>query len=131
QYQFFATKSLNPGLYQLVVRAEGETFKRDLLTSFVLKKPFEAPHEEKEDLTPDWKIYPNPSNGLTTVRFNKLSDNSVITIYSLKGEVLEQKSITGGSKSVELSVLDYQPGVYLVELVHQNNRQIQKLLIKK
>lgn len=131
KFQFFSTKSLNPGLYQLVVRAEGETFKRDLITSFVMTESYQTEEEGKQNLVTDWILYPNPAKEKVTVQLSDLPGNAVITIYSVKGEVVSKTSITAETESIDLPVSDYKPGLYIVELVHKNGREVQKLLINE
>ncbi len=75
------------------------------------------------------EVFPNPSQGLFTVRFSDLPANgSHIDIYDLSGRKVASHLISGISEDFNLS--DQAAGVYLVKSILGSEEKINKLVIQ-
>ena len=54
-------------------------------------------------------IYPNPVNDI--VKISNISDNQLVTIYSVDGKIIKKISI---SDEAEINVSELQPGLYII-----------------
>ena len=54
-------------------------------------------------------IYPNPVNDI--VKISNVSDNQLVTIYSVDGKIIKKISI---SDEAEINVSELQPGLYII-----------------
>ena len=78
-------------------------------------------------------IYPNPSNGVFTVKFDmKTSKNiNIIVTDILNNEVLRQNVNTDTNKEIELDLKANSKGVYFINLnFGEGNNVVQKLIIQ-
>ena len=75
-------------------------------------------------------LYPNPSNGRFTVRFNELPEaGSRIDILDMAGRIVTSRNITN---ELEVFSLDNQPsGLYLVKSIVGSTQIVHKLVVKK
>jgi hypothetical protein len=75
------------------------------------------------------EVFPNPSQGLFTVRFSDLPTNgSHIDIYDLSGRKVASHLIEGISEDFNLS--DQAAGVYLVKSILGSQEKVSKLVIQ-
>ncbi len=98
--------------------------------------PSPAP-ELKEDANPEtvlnknpsMVIYPNPTNGNFTVQFTGKQEFStaIIKIYTMMGLQILESTIRNGT-SMNISLINQSPGIYLVKVVHQNQIFIGKVI---
>ena len=58
-------------------------------------------------------IYPNPSNGNFTVKFNNIIDNITINIYDLTGKIIFSNQYTG-VKQANINIQEYNNGIYFI-----------------
>lgn len=78
-----------------------------------------------EDNT-QFKIYPNPSNGIYTIESDT---NSSIEVYDLIGKQILKQVGTVGSSTLNLS--DFNSGIYLVKVTNENNQTKTIKLVKE
>ncbi len=73
------------------------------------------------------KVYPNPTNGLVYLQFDKASQNTVVVeVSDLKGQLLyAQKFDSNGQKNIDVSNL--QSGIYLLKIKSNNFVKVLKL----
>jgi hypothetical protein len=74
-------------------------------------------HLESENSFNEVSVYPNPSNGVFTIEMSSemKSHNEVpYAIYDLTGKVIEQSSISGSRKNIDLS--GEKKGVYIMTI---------------
>jgi hypothetical protein len=71
-------------------------------------------------------IFPNPSNGVFTV---KAIDNSSITVYSVIGENVYSANLVKGNNAVDLS--NMAPGTYIVKIKAGNETTTKRVVINK
>ena len=98
--------------------------------------PSPAP-ELKEDVNPEtvlnknpsMVIYPNPTNGNFTVQLNGIQEYStaMLKIYTTMGLQILESTIRNG-RSVNISLINYSPGIYLVKIFHHNEIFIGKVI---
>lgn len=79
-----------------------------------------------------WKLYPNPSNGLVTLQTNGMSDGNefVVRASSVSGQEVYHATgyVQGGIVTMDLS--NQQPGIYMVELIENNQKTTFKVAIQ-
>ena len=67
----------------------------------------------------DLEIYPNPTRGLLTIDLHGVQMNLDISLYTLTGEQIINKSVSG-NELIRLDVSEFASGVYLLRLVNSN-----------
>lgn len=88
-----------------------------------------------EFLTPDYLIYPNPSNGYITVEIENSSLNSsnTIEVYNTLGMlVLKTKRLNQNSNEIshKIDLRSLDSGIYLVKININNNSYTEKIIIQ-
>lgn len=77
-------------------------------------------------------LYPNPAT--TTSEIKVISDKSRIvevSVYSLLGNKLFEKSYSGDDRTIQLNVQNYKKGKYLVKIIFSDGTSEVKALIKQ
>ena len=76
--------------------------------------------------------YPNPFNPTTTIRFD-IQDNetATLTIFNIKGQIVEQKIFSAGVHNHEWNAADISSGVYFYRLKSQTCLQVKKMILLK
>jgi len=84
--------------------------------------------DEKQNMNPQFSIYPNPACNQIYVRTN-LAQSFDIKIYTINGvEVFHQQY---HSNYAQINLQELEAGVYLVEITDKNGRQeVQKLIVQ-
>ena len=63
-----------------------------------------------------FKVYPNPTDGLTTVVFDdQLQAQTKIVVTDLKGQVIQSINLQPGTKSQRLDLSSYSSGLYVIK----------------
>ncbi len=75
----------------------------------------------------DFMLYPNPSNDITNILLNNSSKQALFTLSSINGKILKSGKFV---ESIQLSLADFSPGIYLID-VEIGDIIIQKKLIKQ
>lgn len=82
----------------------------------------------------NFAVYPNPSNGTFNLKFTPAStENIEVSLYDLRGRLIDQKVYDDASTSIFNRELDYNSidtGMYFLE-VKNGNKKATKKLIKK
>lgn len=73
-------------------------------------------------------VYPNPSNGEFLVKTK--TSLQKINIYTQTGAFVKTVSVEDSSEAVEVNVKGVQKGIYLIELVNENEKSWKKVIIK-
>ena len=92
---------------QLFLKSNGETVSYNLLE--LRKAYFTAPQDVEEVDYQELTIYPNPAKDV--LRINNLTDNQLVTIYSINGAVVK-KIIASGDTEIDISNLN--AGIYII-----------------
>lgn len=79
----------------------------------------------------DFKIYPNPNNGTFNVQFNSESGNEIkIGVYDIRGRQIFNKSYQNtGLFSENLQLNNVDSGVYLVNVIDGDKKEVKKIII--
>jgi len=73
-------------------------------------------------------VFPNPSNGLFTVRFSEMPNaNSIINILDISGRKIASRLVTQSSEVFNLE--EQAPGLYLVKTTMDSKEKVRKLII--
>ncbi len=76
--------------------------------------------------------YPNPFNPTTTIRFDvQENETAILTIFNIKGQIVEQKMFSAGVHDHEWNVADIGSGVYFYSLKSQTYSRVQKMILLK
>lgn len=92
---------------QLFIDSEDETFSYNL--SGLRKAYFTVMDNVEETDNQQLEIYPNPANDV--LRISNISDNQLVTIYSIDGRVVKKTNV---SDNAEINISDLRPGMYVV-----------------
>ncbi len=87
----------------------------------------------EETITEHFAVYPNPAVDAVNVSLSlNASENTVINVLDLTGKVVKTINLgeVNGSKTVAVSLEEMNSGVYFIELVNQNGRQVEKFVKK-
>jgi hypothetical protein len=103
-----------------VILSDGFSAKRDSKFKAYIESqcnPWSVNTEEVSSVSFEYEIYPNPSNGILTVRiYDNDNDidmkNSKIDIYNLAGELVLQESIKPGEYNYQLDLSNIVSGLY-------------------
>ena len=84
---------------------------------------------EKNNQNEMVKLFPNPLSKKTlTVKLNHPAGITRIRIYSITGQKLGEKYTT--QNSVVFKDLKLPSGIYFIQIISQNNREVRKLIVK-
>ena len=78
------------------------------------------------DVKASFKVYPNPAS--TTIIVESKSKNNQISIYNIQGILL--KEIYSSDFKTGINISDLSPAVYFVEVLSNNDKQYQKIIIE-
>ncbi|MFT5780382.1 MAG: hypothetical protein ACI837_003344 [Crocinitomicaceae bacterium] len=79
-------------------------------------------------------VFPNPSTGIVSVRFNTATaDDVIIQVTNVLGQVVysEVNNVTVGENTVNVELTDLQAGQYIVKIDNGVTQSVRKLQIKK
>ncbi len=81
------------------------------------------------------KIYPNPFNPTTTIRYSvDIDQNITIQIFDISGKLVEtlvEKIVHPGVHRVQWEASGYPSGMYFAKLISDTNYKVQKLILLK
>jgi hypothetical protein len=75
------------------------------------------------------EIYPNPNNGIFTIKINKNRESSYVELWTMLGQKVEERIIENNLTNV-LDFSKLQKGVYLLKLTNQKQIFTQKIIIE-
>ena len=87
----------------------------------------------EEEKPEHFAVYPNPAVDAVNVCLSlNAYENTVINVLDLTGKVVKTINLgdVNGSKTVAVSLDEMNSGVYFIELVNQNGRQVEKFVKK-
>jgi hypothetical protein len=59
-------------------------------------------------------VFPNPGQGVYTLRLNGMTDASKVSIYSMTGQLVQQFNISAGTTQQSISLENEADGIYLL-----------------
>lgn len=77
-----------------------------------------------------FSVFPNPTNGLIRLEFNKILSNTknIINIYNTTGKQIYSTEIPSESKYFDLQLSSIPTGAYYIQLANNNGVAIQKII---
>jgi FtsP/CotA-like multicopper oxidase with cupredoxin domain len=73
------------------------------------------------------KVYPNPTNGSLVVNLPSSGGTTkTVTVVNLIGELIMTQKFTGEEHTIDL--INLQTGTYLLEILHDENKYVQKII---
>jgi hypothetical protein len=75
-------------------------------------------------------IYPNPTEGNTTLSIEGLKENAKVIMTDVQGRVVSSQAMTAGQKTLTISRNNLRAGVYYVRVITDNQTRTEKLIIK-
>jgi hypothetical protein len=72
-------------------------------------------------------VYPNPSNGVFTVKTGSV-DASAVTVVDVTGRVVFESQST--SNQIQVDLTDELPGIYFVNIIRDGIKTVEKVIIK-
>ncbi len=79
----------------------------------------------------DFKVFPNPNNGIFTVEINSLKEKSVLQVNDESGKTIKQMIIKPGTmQNVEINISNVASGNYSVVLFNRLSRKSKLIIIK-
>ncbi len=76
--------------------------------------------------------YPNPFNPSTSIRFDvKENEKGIISIYNIKGEIVESKKFITGRHLFEWNASEYSSGIYFLKLKTDTYSKVKKMMLLK
>ena len=75
-------------------------------------------------------VYPNPASDFATITINNgCNANIILTIYSVKGELIRTETLQGNQK--QINVKDLSKGIYFIEIKSKDWVGKQKMIIQR
>ena len=75
--------------------------------------------ENTEDITLEYKVYPNPAHGLIKLTIKPFNDGNIkFWLYDLNGILLQDKKVI--SEETEISLESLNPAVYFLKVLKDN-----------
>lgn len=90
---------------------------------------FVAVLESESFLTDEFAVYPNPTSSILNIQSKFNNTISEVTIYDLLGKQLLNKKMA--VSATEIDMTNYSPGLYLLEVVSENNQKSMHKIMKK
>ncbi len=107
--------------YKMVyVRNETCTFESECL-------PFGAANIKEKDLSNQFEVYPNPTNGIINISSNL--EGGLVNIFNLTGSIVKSVSLTIESVT-SLDLNNLKSGVYFIEVAKNGETGVQKFIKK-
>ncbi len=79
-----------------------------------------------------YSIFPNPTNGIVTIKIDGLTGNLDLQILNIQGKVIRTEEIINNKQSytqdIDLSI--YPKGIYLVKLINNNFAKVEKIVLQ-
>ena len=114
-----------------------DVFEED---SIIESKPDSVTTNELErmfnDVKSNFAVYPNPSKGEFTIKYDVLTRGDVkVEIYNIIGDLVKTVvNVNGqyqGQYHIPVNLGDLPNGVYVVTLINNGKRSIEKLILEK
>jgi hypothetical protein len=90
---------------------------------------FVAVLESESFLTDEFAVYPNPTSSILNIQSKLSATISEVNVYDVLGKLLLNKKIA--VSVTEIDMTNYSPGLYLLEIVSENNQKSIHKIIKK
>lgn len=81
----------------------------------------------------DFKLYPNPTFDTFNIEFNNIGNNeTIIEVYDLRGRLIQKNNFSSTSPNFreELSISNFEAGVYFVSIQNGKDKVVKKIIKK-
>lgn len=75
------------------------------------------------------RVYPNPATDEVTIEMEQNSPLYKLEITRLNGQIVKSEQVRGQGK-LGINVVNYNPGLYLIKIISDENTMVKPLLIK-
>lgn len=125
-----------PGVYNLSVQVEGDSFRRSLVTSIAVVPDGQSKLEENERAASFaiTKVFPNPSAGNATLQLDlQAGETYTLRVFDMSGRVVEERQVQGhGQQQISwLAGAGLNNGLYILELSNGTERQTARLVLMR
>ncbi len=118
-----------PGTYQVQLTASNT-----LCGGNIIVQEVEINQVTIENIADNNKIniYPNPSNGLITIKINNKSEDKVnIEVLNISGQIILSKKFKNSKTIKQLNLANYSNGIYIIKVIMGNIVQTKRLILNK
>lgn len=94
--------------------------------------PLNTDLKKNTDEVFNYQVYPNPSNGLVYLDISKANDQiQQVNFYNMMGKLIVTKTFNDmPSKQIQFNLNEHAKGLYMIELLGENIRATEKLIIE-
>jgi hypothetical protein len=76
------------------------------------------------------KVYPNPSNGFVNIEFDEINNKKIfVSVSNLSGKEMYHEFFSN-TDLISLELNDFMSGVYFINIEHNNEFVVKKIMIK-
>ncbi len=75
------------------------------------------------------QVYPRYTNGIVTINLGKTSNNTIVSVYDIAGNLLETKSFAAGKQTIDLS--SWSNGLYFISINAGNENYTTKVVLSR
>jgi hypothetical protein len=83
---------------------------------------------ERNEIDPEFELYPNPTNGLVTLNLSEITNRTNIEILDISGKTV--KNIETSAKTTSFDVSDLSNGLYMVRVLGGTTTLVRKLIVQ-
>lgn len=117
---------INSGTYEVSLTASNdcysEIFKREIQITTGIDSPEHT----------IMSIYPNPTNSKVVINLSRITSTvGIYRLYNSLGQLIINESLTNGTETIELNLIDFAEGIYFVEIILSNERLADRIILKR
>jgi hypothetical protein len=85
--------------------------------SLVCYSPYSNVYFVDRPPTYEFTVYPNPTKGLFSIEIAYETDDALLQLVDLKGQLLDSKQIKNSSKKMDFDISPFSTGTYVIRLI--------------
>ncbi len=89
-----------------------------------------AMNMEETKISKGFTIFPNPSSDLVTVQIDIASNDQIIEVFNIAGQLLEKINIDMDQNNIQLDFSTYTKGIYLIKLQNKDSVITKSIVIQ-
>ncbi len=74
-----------------------------------------------------FELFPNPTIGSVTIKFDKFAEDGIIEVFSITGQLL--KSVTANKSNMPIDLSNYGAGLYLVKATLNGKSNFERVIV--
>lgn len=133
EYEYHMPQGLKPGVYNVLIHAESDTYRRSAISGFAVNAAKLATNVQTQELFVS--NYPNPVVEMTTIRFEKiLEGNASLSLMDNLGRVVKTEDLSGlslGNHQLDWNMEAFNAGTYFLEFQNEGKTKIKKVVVLK